>query len=345
MNKFKSFLNDEKAVKKVLIFLTPFLLALIIFAGVKLGSTIKSDEPVPEPVESEITEQATKNEPPTEDDEFFDEPEDEEKYMLDLPTEFVPFKCSGKYYSFGEPKNQYGYSFKTQYVKDYSLDLGGIYKIVYIHNNEEMVLFETEKPVTGIHVSAPAYIDDNLFISVHQNETDTLYRIALEYNADGNIKSHEIYFVAKSVNRPVKAMNNALIIEQGYYGEYVSLNTKTGEISPVEYSNEVDPSSVKVSVSSNAAIKIAEKELEKDKYKNVYENEYNYIPDIDFPNPVLIHNPNIIYHKGYEDYIYEDYPEYVWIVRYNSEPLYQNVRIYVNATSGEISYVQIQPYP
>lgn len=350
MNKFKSFLNDEIAVKKVLIFLTPFLLALLVFAGIKLGAYIKNSEPAPEHVENEITEQATENEPPTEDNVIFEESEDEEEYIINLPTKFESFECEGKYYSFDDLKNQYGYSFEKQYSKDkYSNSNGNFmsrYKIVYAHNDAEQAIFEVASADGNVIITTLEYIDDYLFFTVLQNKTRTLYRMAFEYDESGNIISHEIYFVAEKAELPVKALKNTLIIRKEYGEEYVSLNTKTGEIKPIEYDYEVDPSSVKVSVSLDKAIEIAEKELEKDEYR-VFNgiSEEKYIPNVDGIAPVLIHYPDLIFRGGYKNNRFEDYPEYVWVVAYDTESLYQQVRIFVNAKSGEISYVQIQPYP
>lgn len=334
MKNLFNFLNDSRK-KYIALAIAAVILAGLIFACAKIGVTVNrpTNNTKPSNESNHYVEDSSDDFEESSND--FEDPESEE-YTLDLPTQFVPFECSGDYYSFGSPKNQYGFAFEHQYPGN---------KLVYIHNNEENVLFETDTPIGGVSFLMCAYIDNYLFINVYQNNVDTLYRIAFEYDSDGNIKSHDIYFVAEDVYRPVKALHNALIIEKGYYGEYVTLDTVTGEINPIEYNHEVDSSSVIVSVSSDEAIKIAEKELEKDKYRIVHESEYDYVTDMDFPAPVLIHDPDIVYHKGYMDHIYEEYPEYVWVVRYNSEPLYQNVRIYINAMSGEISYVQIQPYP
>lgn len=326
MKKLLSCFNKD-AKKYMTVAIAAVILAGLIFVCAKIGITVgKLPNKAASPTKTE-------NVAETSSDDFEDS--ESEEYTLNLPAQFVPFACSGEYCSFDDRINQYGFTFEYQYSGN---------ELVYIHNNEVTVLFEMDEPIGGVSFLMSAYIDNYLFFTVYQNNVNTLYRIAFEYGSDGSIKSHDIYFVAENVDRPVKALNNLLIIEKDY-GEYVSLNTKTGETSPVEYNNEVDASSVKVSVSSDEAIKIAEKELEKDKYRIVDENEFDYLPDTDFVDPILIHNPDIIYHKGYEDHLYEEYPEYVWIVRYNSDPLYQNVRIYVNAMSGEISYVQIQPYP
>lgn len=328
MKKLLSFFNDN-AKKYTILAIAAVILVGLIFACAKIGVTVgKSSNNATASNTSE-----NKIEVPSDD---FEVPEDEEEYALDLPTQFVPFACSGDYYSFENLKNQYGFAFETQHVSN---------KIVYIHNDEETVLLETDNANGNVSVSIHSYIDDNLFFSVRQGKTDTLYRMAFEYDGDGNILNSDIYFVAENVNWPVKALDNVLIIEKEY-GEYVSFNTKTGEMTPIEYNKEVDAGSVKVSVTSDKAIKIAEKELEKDMYRVIVGgHEEHYIPNIDGIDPVLIHYPDLIYHGGYESHRYEDYPEYVWVVRYDTEFLYQQVRIYVNAMSGEISYVQIQPYP
>ena len=58
----------------MLIFITPFLLALLVFAGIKLGSYIKNYEPAPEPITGEITDQTNENGQNADEDDFYNDP-------------------------------------------------------------------------------------------------------------------------------------------------------------------------------------------------------------------------------------------------------------------------------
>lgn len=233
-------------------------------------------------------------------------------------------------------KNEYGFAVEIHNHEKY--------EIVYYHNFQETVLFKCGDSVRN--VSLLSYIDDSLYFRVYDSDrNNTVYRIAIEYDDEGYITDSKICFVVSDAYLPLKAMKNALIIE-GENDKYIKLDTLTGEISFVDYNNEVDPDSVNISVSLNEAIKIAKNEIAKDKYKSIKGSQstftYDLCTDIE---PTLVHDPDLIYHRGANFERVEDYPEYVWVIEFESEPLYQTVSIFVNAQTGTISGVGISVWP
>lgn len=341
MKKFTSFLNGEKAVKKVLIFLTPFLFALLVFAGIKLGSSINRNEPAPEPVENEITEQATENEPTTK-EETYSNPEPEE-LKADFYGDFVPFVCKGVYYDYtniSSVENQDGTVFKIKKAND------GDYcnSIVYILNGKEKTLFSIDKRYVNIRINA--LIDDALYFNVYGSDTNIngFYRMWLKYNEAKEAYDSGISFRFNKHFSPIKAEDDTLIL--GFEGiKYISFDTQTGEFFSIDYNKEVEYSELsdELTIDMDTSIDIAAKELKNAKYYvDFYLDDYGTVPgDTHGMSPTgdntLIYRPDYIY-SGYDEFKYDLYPEYAWRITFKGE--FWGV-VYVNAETGEVTSVSM----
>ena len=321
-------------MKKAIILAVSVLLTVLIIVGI-WAVTFKNNKSDPEIFENNVGNQVGG-----------DTEADPGEQTFASPVDFEPFECSGKYYDFSSDnkvQNQHGMVFQGKNTKDSGNNCNAI---VYSINGEASNLFSINN--TNVDVRVLAFIDDALYFRIDNSADlgiDGLYRIWFTYDEKGDIYNSGLSFCLSNELLPVQAKDNVLILEKDY-DHYVALNTLTGEMNAVDFNVEVDADTVKnISVSLEAAMETAEKELKKDEYRFINGNEISYVPNIDGIDPVLIKDPNLIYHQGYENHRFEDYPEYVWVIRYDSEPLYQQVRIYVNAQSGRISNIQIQPYP
>ena len=330
MKKFRSFLNDENAVKKVLILLAPFLLALLVFAGIKLGSYIKNDEPapepVPEPVQEEITDEITEPATKAEKPEIF--------------GDFVPFECNGDYTCFvrtvGRATAQNGNLFTSWSPTEDNYLQNTLY---YEQNGEDKILFSINS--TAVDIYPVAYIDDSLYFNITGSgdlDIDGFYRMCFKYNEAGDIVDSGVSFLLQGFLEPVRAGDDTLILTSVNGGsDYILFDTKTGDYQPIDYNKEVEYSELsdKLAIDMDTAVDIAAKELENIKYfLGLTDHVGTMIP---YGENTLIYRPNYIY-SGYDEFKYDLYPDYAWRITFKGE--FWGV-VYINAITGEVTSVSV----
>ena len=332
MKKFRSFFNDENAVKKVLLFITPFLLALLILAGIQLGSYLKSIEPAPKPVQDEITHQAEKDEPTAKEEETYAETEPEE-LRVDFFGDFVPFESKGTYCDFSNinsVENRDGVVFRVS---------GN--SIVYTLNGQDKTLFSIDNP--NVHIRVNAFIDDALYFIISANDIDIdgSYRVWLSYNETGEVSDGGVSFRFNKHLEPIKAENNTIIFSS-LSGDYISFDTQTGEFTPIDYNRELEYGELadKLPIDMEKAVDIAEKELKNNKYYiaihgEEYDHDHGMKPT---GNNTLLYRPNYVYSVYQEEFKFDLYPEYAWRINFKGE--FWGV-VYVNAETGEVTFVSL----
>lgn len=322
MKSFRSFLNDEKAVKKVLIFLVPFLLAMLVFAGIKFGSYIKNYEPATEPVQDEITEPTTKLDTSYEDMLYH-------TFTVRLPYEFKPFECGRDDYQSYTANTGKGY-FLTRIISNV---------LVYASEDESKELFRFPT-----FARACAYIGNALYLSDY--DAQALYRIIID--EDGNYDLDSFSLVAYLYAEPVFVEENKLVLLAGSAPNdyYVILDTLTGEWEETDaYNKELTevPSGL---ISAEQAEEIALKEIQKSEYQDEISG-YTFSLETDRETGSnlthLIYKPDFSNTLG-GNYQYENPPEYGWFVYTvadNDIFDYPQIIVCVNAQTGSVAHVRI----
>lgn len=324
MKSFLSFLNDEKAVKKVLFFVTPFLLILLVFAGIKLGSYIKNYEPAPEPesVQDEITEPTTDGKQTAEDNTL----------TVTLPTEYKPFECS---------KNDF-----TSFICATSYDDGSWFgvdiftdELYYKTGDEEKVLFRFP---TSVRPSA--YIGNALYLSDYSAQA--LYRIVID--ADGNYDLDSFSLVTDFFAWPAFVDENKLLLyaEKQINPKYVMLNTLTGEYEETEDCDKELTEVPSGLISAKQAEEIALKEVQKSKYQDkIGGYTFSIATDSDTKSSLtkLVYRPDLSHPLG-GGYQYESIPDYCWCVYTVADDDvfgFPQFNVFINAETGNIAKVSI----
>lgn len=306
MKSFRSFLNNDKAVKivvAVIVILTLFAVGLIGFICIhnstenndKTDSTIKSD------VKYSFYGWGCK---------------------ITLPTKYLPFECSAKG-SIHFDNYSYNY-FQSGFDED---------KFIYLKLSENSLLplFETD-----IHLSIRGYIQGALYL----NSESCLYRVVVDEKGDIDYNSFSRVIDKKAIPVCVKENEMYLKVDGKQDEYYVLLNTLTGEYDQVYDFNQYLTDTSKASVSKQEAEKIAldavKQEITDDEmllYSDCGMNEDEY-------ETVLIYRPDLAdFNINVDEAI-----EYCWkveLVANIPEWWMPTATIYVNAKTGDVVYCNV----
>ncbi|MCH5321747.1 MAG: hypothetical protein J1E36_08270 [Eubacterium sp.] len=254
----------------------------------------------------------------------------------DLLAEFIPFECSGDYYSFnneGHVKSETGIDFFVKYSDD-------LHTICYTLNSSTKELYSVRGKIILY-----AYIDNAIYFSADYNTT--LYRIELYYDETGEIHDSTLSLVSERYTEPVKAEKNRMLLALGLSGacidgDYAWLDTKTGVLTDTKFNYTADYNSYSdvAQIDESKALDIAKEELLNKKYWFEFTNTQ---PEFEVDHePLFVINPHFTF--GWNaDWVYDAYPEYVWDFTFKAVAVDINVvvnaGVAVNAVSGEVSYV------
>lgn len=262
-------------------------------------------------------------------------------------AEFIPFECTGDYYSFDksrQPVSENGVQFycaSDDSQLENAVDITNT--IYYKIGDKDKILYKTNHEM---HINA--YVDNALYFTVVDNldSPSGLYRIEISYDETGDVYNSQLSLVSQQYCTLVKAMDNSLVLSDSvdYRGNYVVFDTLTGEVTPTEYNFEADYSDYSnvAGINEKEALEIAKDALSESKYwsSSVGDMEDSpYFGEVD--SSIFMVKP--FYIVGSPGETMETYPDYAWEFALIYEP-YRRYTVYisVNAVSGKVCYCDIQ---